>query len=369
MRAVLFSGQSGQVELADVDLDGPGPGEVRVQIAATGVCHSDLHIIRNEWSALPVPMVLGHEGSGVVTECGPGVTELAVGDHVVLSWVAPCYECRNCLAGHEARCSVAMNLVAPGGVLQDGTSRISHGGRRIYHYQGVSSFAEEAIVPASGAIRVRKDAPLEELCLIGCAIATGVGAVKNTAKVREGSTVVVIGCGGVGLSVVQGARMAGASRIVAVDVHTSKTALAMKLGATDEIDATAHDPVEALRDLIGDGVDYAFDAFGRTATTEQAIQMLGLGGAAVVVGLPAAGARASFEPLVLAEADQQILGSNYGSVRPAIDFPDLVDRYMDGELKIDEMVSARRPLADAADALAELATGTSLRTLLIPGQN
>lgn len=368
MRAVLFSGNSGKVEVADVDLAKPGPGEVRVKIAATGVCHSDLHIIRNEWP-LPVPMVLGHEGSGVVTELGPGVTDLEIGDHVVLSWVAPCYECRYCQSGHEARCTVAMNLVAPGGVLYDGSSRISRDGETIYHYQGVSSFAEEAIVPASGAIRVRKDAPLDVICLIGCAIATGVGAVTNTAKVEEGATVVVIGCGGVGLSVVQGARIAGASRIVAVDIQPEKTALALTLGATDAIDAANTEPVAALRELLPDGADYVFDAIGKIATTEQAIGMLGLGGAAVVVGLPAAGAKASFEPLALAEADQRILGSNYGSVRPAIDIPKLVDRYMDGELKIDELVTARRPLEEAAAALDELATGASLRTLLIPGQN
>jgi S-(hydroxymethyl)glutathione dehydrogenase / alcohol dehydrogenase len=365
MRAVLFSGTSGEVEVADVDLDGPGPGEVRVRIAATGVCHSDLHIIRNEWP-LPIPMVLGHEGSGVVTELGSGVTDLEIGDHVVLSWVAPCNECRYCLAGQEARCTVAMNLVATDGVLHDGTSRIHRDGETLFHYQGVSSYAAEAIVPASGAIRVRKDAPLDVICLVGCAIATGVGAVTNTAKVEKDATVVVIGCGGVGLSVVQGARMAGASRIVAVDVQPQKTALALTLGATDAIDASSTDPVAALREILPDGADYAFDAIGKIATTEQAIAMLGMGGAAVVVGLPEAGAKASFEPLALAEADQRILGSNYGSVRPAIDFPRLVDQYMAGELKIDELVSARRPLEEASQALEELATGASLRTLLIP---
>lgn len=368
MRAVLFSGTSGEVEVADVDLDGPGPGEVRVKIAATGVCHSDLHIIRNEWP-LPVPMVLGHEGSGVVTELGSGVTDLEIGDHVVLSWVAPCNECRYCKSGHEARCTVAMTLVAPHGVLHDGTSRLRRDGEKIYHYQGVSSFADEVVVPASGAIRVRKDAPLDVICLIGCAIATGVGAVTNTARVEKGATVAVIGCGGVGLSVVQGARMAGAGRIVAIDVQPQKTTLALTLGATDAIDASQTDPVSALRELISDGVDYAFDAIGKIETTEQAIAMLGLGGAAVVVGLPKAGATASFEPLALAEADQRILGSNYGSVRPAIDFPVLVEKYMTGELKIDELVSARRPLSEAAEALAELATGASLRTLLIPDQH
>jgi len=220
-----------------------------------------------------------------VTATGPGVSGLAEGDHVVLSWVAPCGQCRYCRAGREARCQVAATIVAPGGTMPDGTTRLSRHGETVYHYLGVSSFAEEAVVPASGAIKIRDDAPLEVIALVGCAVATGAGAVTNTAAVEPGAQVAVIGCGGVGLS---------------------------------------------------------------------------------VVGLPPAGARASFEPLVLAEADQRILGSNYGSVRPAIDIPALVDRYLDGQLKLDEMVSARRPLEAAQASLDDLEAGQALRTLLIP---
>lgn len=365
MKAVVFSSESGSVEYVDVDLSAPKAGEVRVRIAAAGVCHSDLHVRRGEW-IVPTPLVMGHEGAGVVTEVGPGVTHLTVGDHVVLSWVAACGKCRYCLSGHEARCEVAAHIVAPNGVLQDGTSRLTQNGEPLFHYLGVSSFAEEVVVPASGAIKVRDDAPLDVIALVGCAVATGVGAVTNTARVEPGATVAVIGCGGVGLSVIQGARLAGASRIIAVDIRPEKTALAMKLGATDEIDASRVDAVEALMQLLPDGVDYAFDAIGNTKTTEQAIQMLGLGGAAVIVGLPPSGAKASFEPLVLAEADQRILGSNYGSVRPSIDIPALVDRYMDGDLDLESMVSARRPLSEAKAALDELNAGIALRTLLIP---
>ena len=251
-------------------------------------------------------------------------------------------------------------------MLSDGTSRLSLRGRRISHYLGVSSFAEYAVVPASGAVKVRTDAPLDVIALVGCAVATGVGAVMNTAAVEPGSAVAVIGCGGVGLSVVQGARLAGAARIVAIDVRTEKTALALALGATDEIDASAADPVIAVQDLLPGGVDYAFDAIGLIATTEQAIRMLALGGAAVIVGLPPSGAKASFEPLLLAEADQRILGSNYGSVRPAVDIPALVDRFMGGELRLHELISARAPLESAAAALDDLEAGHALRTLLIP---
>jgi S-(hydroxymethyl)glutathione dehydrogenase / alcohol dehydrogenase len=365
MKAIVFRDPATAIEVADVDLAAPKAGEVRVKIAAAGVCHSDLHVKRGEWDA-PAPMVMGHEGSGVVVELGEGVTSLAVGDHVVLSWVPPCGECRYCRSGHEARCQVAATVVAPKGVLYDGTSRLSKDGEMLHHYLGVSSFAEEVVVPASGAIKVRDDAPLDVIAVVGCAVATGVGAVLNTAAVEPGSTLAVIGCGGVGLNVVQGARLAGAERIIAIDVLPGKTHLAMQFGATDRIDASGGDVVEQLFELLPDGVDYAFDAIGRTSTTEQAIRMLGLGGAAVIVGLPPTGAKASFEPLVLAEADQRILGSNYGSVRPSIDIPALVDRYMDGQLKLDPLISAHRPLAEAAEAFADLETGEALRTLLIP---
>lgn len=365
MRAIVFRDPHSPIEQVDVDLAPPKAGEVRVRIAAAGVCHSDLHVKRGEWDA-PAPLVMGHEGSGVVVELGDGETTLAVGDHVVLSWVPPCGECRYCRAGHEARCQKVATVVAPLGVLYDGTSRLSRDGELLHHYLGVSSFAEEVVVPASGAVKVRDDAPLDLIAVVGCAVATGVGAVLNTAAVEPGSTVAVIGCGGVGLNVVQGAALAGAERIVAVDVIADKIRMATQFGATDCIDASQADPVEQLRSLISDGVDYAFDAIGRTSTTEQAIRMLGLGGAAVIVGLPPTGARASFEPLVLAEADQRILGSNYGSVRPSIDIPALVDRYMEGQLKLDPLISGRRPLDEAAQALDDLDSGGALRTLLIP---
>lgn len=370
MKAVIFREPDSPVEVADVDLEPPRAGEIKVKIAAAGVCHSDLHVKQGDWPA-PAPMVMGHEGSGIVTELGEGVTSFAIGDHVVLSWVPPCGECRFCVQGREARCQKVATIVAPQGVLFDGTSRLStktaEGNEEsLHHYLGVSSFAEETVVPASGAIKVRDDAPLDAIAVVGCAVATGVGAVMNTAAVEPGSTVAVIGCGGVGLNVVQGARLAGAERIIAIDIRPEKTGMALQFGATDQIDASVTDAVDQLFDLIPDGVDYAFDAIGRTATTEQAIRMLGLGGAAVIVGLPPTGATAAFEPLVLAEADQRILGSNYGSVRPSIDIPALVDRYMDGQLKLDPLISGRCSLDEAAHALDELEAGGVLRTLLIP---
>ncbi|MFV8138818.1 alcohol dehydrogenase catalytic domain-containing protein [Mycolicibacterium senegalense] len=285
IQAAVLDG-NGTISIEHVDLAAPGPGEVRVQIAAAGVCHSDLHVTTGAWD-VPAPVVLGHEGSGVVTAVGTGVDDLQPGDHVVLSWVPGCGECRACQAGRPAQCSLVASVVATGGTLYDGTTRLSNERGPIHHYLGVSSYAEQVVVPRSGAIKVRKDAPLEDIAIVGCAIATGVGAVRNTAGVQPDSTVAVIGCGGVGLACVQGARLAGASRIVAVDVVAEKLDLARKLGATDTVDASAvPDVVAALHEVLPDGYDYVFDAIGKIATTEQAIAALGLGGAAVIVGLP-----------------------------------------------------------------------------------
>lgn len=365
IQAAVLDG-NGTISIEHVDLAAPGPGEVRVRIAAAGVCHSDLHVTTGAWD-VPAPVVLGHEGSGVVTAVGADVDDLEPGDHVVLSWVPGCGECRACQAGRPAQCSLVASVVATGGTLYDGTTRLSNERGQIHHYLGVSSYAEQVVVPRSGAIKVRKDAPLEDIAIVGCAIATGVGAVRNTADVQPDSTVAVIGCGGVGLACIQGARLAGASRIVAVDVVAEKLDLARKLGATDTVDAsTVEDVVAALREVLPDGYDYIFDAIGKIATTEQAIAALGLGGAAVIVGLPPAGERASFDPLALAEADQRILGSNYGSAVPERDIPQLVDEVMAGNLDLASMISGRRPLAEAAAALDDLASGHALRQLLIP---
>jgi S-(hydroxymethyl)glutathione dehydrogenase/alcohol dehydrogenase len=364
MKAVVYRGNGARAECLKVDLAPPKAGEVEVEIAAAGVCHSDLHVVRGEWD-VPAPLVLGHEGAGIVTTVGEGVEGLAPGDHVILSWVPNCGECRYCLAGRPAQCRAAATITAPLGVLFDGTSRLSISGEPLHHYLAVSSFAERAVVPASGAIKVRDDAPLDTVALIGCAVATGVGSVQNTAGVPAGATVAVIGCGGVGLSCVQGARLAGAARIVAVDLVPHKLELAQQLGATDLVEGGAG-AVERLREILPDGADFVFDAIGKTETTEQAIESLALGGAAVIVGLPPTGSVARFDPLVLAEADQKILGSNYGSVDAHRDIPVLVDRYMAGELELDALISGRRPLAEAPDALEELARGQVLRQLLVP---
>jgi S-(hydroxymethyl)glutathione dehydrogenase/alcohol dehydrogenase len=364
VKATVFDGVS--VEIADILLAPPGPGEVLVDIAAAGVCHSDLHVMRREWK-VPLPLVMGHEGSGVVAAIGEGVTTLKVGDHVVLSWVPNCGKCRYCLLGRPAQCQLVAEVVASQGLLYDKTSRLSRNGKMIHHYLGVSSFAEQAVVPESGAIKVRSDAPLDLIAIIGCAIATGVGAVRNTAKMPRGATTAVIGCGGVGLAVIQGARLEGASVIVAVDISEQKLEIAKKLGATHTLLVTPSiDVPNTLKEIVPAGLDYIFDAIGKIQTTEQSIQALGLGGSAVIVGLPQMGQSARFDPLSLAEADQRILGCNYGSSIPTRDIPRLVDELMQGDLDLESMISARRPLGEAESALKDLAAGTALRQLLLP---
>jgi S-(hydroxymethyl)glutathione dehydrogenase/alcohol dehydrogenase len=288
------------------------------------------------------------------------VDDLAVGDHVVLSWVPQCGECRQCRAGRPWQCELVAEVVAPGGVLHDGTSRWGGG---LHHYLGVSSFAERVVVPRSGAIRIREDAPLDLVAVVGCAVATGVGSVLNTAAVPEGATVAVIGCGGVGLSVVQGARLAGASRIVAVDVSAAKLDTARRFGATDVIDATSDDPVAAILDLLG-GVDFAFEALGREQTVRQAWNSLDVGGEAVVVGLMKHGATLTLDadPLV---NEQRLRGCYFGSAHLARDVPALVERYLEGELLLDELISERVALNDLDGAFERLRNGEGARNVVI----
>ncbi|MBE2320651.1 alcohol dehydrogenase catalytic domain-containing protein [Solirubrobacter sp. CPCC 204708] len=350
MKAAVLRAPGASVEITAVPLHEPRAGEVEVTIAAAGVCHSDLHVVRGEWD-VPTPVVLGHEGSGVVSKLGEDVTDLEIGDHVILSWVPQCEHCRYCVSGRPWQCEVVANVVAPNGVLLDGTSRWGDG---FHHYLGVSSFAERVVVPRSGAIKIRRDVPLDVVAIVGCAVATGLGAVRNTAGVPPEATVGVIGCGGVGLSVIQGARLAGASRIVACDINPAKLEVATKVGATETVSDAAE-----LSDL-----DFVFDAIGRIETTEAAIAALALGGAAVIVGLPPAGKTARFDPLALAEANQRILGSNYGSIDPQQDIPWIIDLYKAEMLDLDTLISGRRPLEEAADALEDLAAGRTLRTLL-----
>src|SRR5579863_758054 len=364
----------GEFDIEEIELDPPQPGEVLVEIAACGLCGSDLHVI-DGLIPEPMPLVLGHEAAGTVVALGQGVTHLTSGDHVVLSIVPSCGQCRACRSGRSNLCEVAGRMAATG-TLADGTARLHLAGERLHHFNSVSSFASHAVVPASGAIRIDKDIDLELAALLSCAVTTGVGAVLNTAAVPAGATVAVIGCGGVGLSVVQGARIAGASCIIAIDTRPNSLELARTLGATDVLQAQGAaseskeeafaNLVQAVRDLTNGGVDFAFEAYGSPSTIEQAWAMTAVGGASVVVGLPPKGSVASLDPWGFI-CEKRVLGCFMGSADPARDIPRLVELADRGELRLDALATDRVGLRDLAKAVDATRSGRGIRYLVIPG--
>ena len=356
--AVLYEFEQPLV-VEELELDPPKAGEVLVRMAASGVCHSDLHVIQGIHPT-ELPVVLGHEGAGIVEEVGEGVADLVPGDHVLLSWLPYCGRCRQCVRGRPNRCE---NVAWYDATMEDGTCRFHRNGLRIHHYN-TSSFAERSVVPARTAIRVDAELPLTELALLGCAVMTGVGAVLNTARVRPGDTVAVVGCGGVGLSVVQGARIAGATTIVAVDVVPSKLELARELGATQTVDASAGDPVEAVRELVPGGVDHAFEALGRTQTIETTLGLTGRGGQAVLIGMAPPGARVQLDALTLTLEERCVRGSWYGSCVPLRDFPLLVEFYRDGRLRLDPLI-ATCTLDEVNDAFRRMEAGETARSVIV----
>jgi S-(hydroxymethyl)glutathione dehydrogenase/alcohol dehydrogenase len=349
------------LRVEEVELEPPRAGEVLVRYAASGVCHSDLHAAQGVHPT-PLPAILGHEGAGVVEAVGAGVTDVAPGDGVVLSWLPSCGRCRWCAQGRPTQCERL--AWSDAGTMRDGTTRFRAGGEPIHHFTG-SSFAEAAVVPADTAIPVGDDLPLERLALLGCAVTTGVLAVLRTAAVPPGATVAVVGCGGVGLNVVQGARIAGASRIVAVDRVPAKLSLARTLGATDAVDASAGDPRAAVSDLVPGGVDYAFEAIGRPDTIELATRVLGRCGTAVLVGKAPPDARVPIDALTVTMREQRILGCWYGTSRPALDIPLLVDLVRQGRLALDPLVGATCGLDGIDEAFRRMERGDVARTLVV----
>jgi S-(hydroxymethyl)glutathione dehydrogenase / alcohol dehydrogenase len=364
MQAAVFREPGQPVEVCDVELEPPHAGEALVRIAACGVCASDLHVVDGDLPE-PVPLVLGHEASGVVVDIGPGVQRVGVGDHVVLALVPSCGKCAACLRGRPNFCELGGRMAATG-TLADGSSRLSIRGETLHHFNSVSSFAEYAVVPESVAVPIRRDVPLDVAALFGCAVLTGWGAVTRTAGVEEGASVAVWGCGGVGLSAVQAARLAGARPIVAVDVRPEKLELAERLGATATVQARpTADTARRVRHLAGGGgVDYAFEAIGREETIREAWNAVRPGGTAVVIGLPPKGSTLTIDTWGFIN-EKTLKGCYLGSVRLDEDVPRLVDLYAAGELRLDELVSDRIALAGLPQAFERLRAGEALRQLVV----
>ncbi|WP_217567521.1 Zn-dependent alcohol dehydrogenase [Streptomyces sp. GbtcB7] len=347
MRGVIFDGKRTQV-VDDLEIRDPGPGEVQVAISAAGLCHSDLSVVDGT-IPFPVPVVLGHEGAGVVEAVGAGVGHVRPGDHVALSTLANCGACAECDRGRPTMCRKAIGMPR---------QPFARGGRPLYQFASNSAFAERTVVKAVQVVRIPKDIPLPSAALIGCGVLTGVGAVLNRARVDRGDTVLVIGTGGIGLNVLQGARIAGALKIVAVDANPAKEAVARRFGATHFLTST-----EAVKDILPAGADHAFECVGRVELIRQAIDLLDRHGQAVLLGVPPATAEASF--LVSSMyLDKSILGCRYGSSRPQRDIALYADLYREGRLLLDELVTQTYPVEDFDKAAQDAEGGRVARAVL-----
>ncbi|MGQ0520915.1 MAG: Zn-dependent alcohol dehydrogenase [Actinomycetota bacterium] len=365
VRAAVLTQVGQPLEIrTDVEVEAPHAGEVLVRVAASGVCHSDLSA-RSGVMMMQTPAVLGHEGAGVVEAVGPGVTSVQPGDHVLVCWVPQCGQCFFCLRGEGHLCEQATVTMASGGLL-DGTTRFRSGGGHLYQMAATGTFAEVVVVPETGVVPLPGDLDLTVAALLGCSVLTGVGAALRTASVGAGDTVAVVGCGGVGLNVVQGARIAGAGRIIAVDTNPAKLDLAVRFGATHAVDAGAGDAVSGVMALTGQrGVDVGFEVVGLQRTIDQTITMTRRGGQAVLVGVPAMDvtvAIPAFFGLVL--ASKTVRGCWYGSSNPRRDVPVLLEHYLGGRLLLDELVSRRITLDEVNDALDGMETGDAARSVI-----
>jgi S-(hydroxymethyl)glutathione dehydrogenase / alcohol dehydrogenase len=337
MRAAVLMKINAPLEIVDLEQEPPRAGEVRVRVKAAGVCMSDWHIMNGDWP-LPLPMVLGHEAAGVVLENGPGVDRVKPGDHVIFSFRPNCGRCRYCCSGQTVLC-IGHNDT-PRWRMYDGSARLKLNGGPVNQMARIGTFSEEVVCPAEQVVKIRNDLPFTHGAIIGCSVATGIGAVIRHARVPAGSSVLVIGCGGVGLNVVQGARLAGANPIIACDLRDNKLAYAQQFGATHTINASAGNVVEAVRAITGGlGADTAFDAIGSEQTALQVIDAVAPGGRAVLVGIPAFSTRVPINPSQLIYGEKVISATYYGSVRPAIDFPLLADLDLDKMINLDDLIS------------------------------
>jgi S-(hydroxymethyl)glutathione dehydrogenase/alcohol dehydrogenase len=365
-KAAVLTGIDQPLEIRDdVETEAPHANEVKVRMAASGVCHSDLSMQNGTIFAGNPPIVLGHEGAGVIEEVGPGVTKLAPGDHVVISWVPQDGTCFYCLRGQPQLCETANTAMATGGLL-DGTTRMTSQGAPLPQMAASGTFSEVTVVPETGAVKVPADFDLKLAALIGCGVLTGAGAAMNTARIRQGDTVAVVGCGGVGLNVIQGARIAGAADIIAVDMNETKLSLAKQFGATTTVNASQGDPVSQVMSMTAErGADVAFEVIGLQQTIDQTITMARRGGQAILVGVPKMDAMINipaFFGLVLQE--KTIKGCWYGSSDVQRDVPKLVDLYRKGQLKLDELVSRTITLDQVNEAFDDMKTGEVARSVI-----
>jgi S-(hydroxymethyl)glutathione dehydrogenase/alcohol dehydrogenase len=359
MRGAVVDTVPGTPTIRDVEIDGPGIGEVLVRVAACGVCHSDIHALHGVGMVHPTPFVMGHEPAGVVEAVGPGIRHLRPGDHVVACLSVYCGHCKNCVTGKSYRCFTD-EFTRPA----DAAPRLKDREGPVQQFVGLGGFADSMLVSQHHLVKIDDALPLSRACLLGCGVLTGVGAALNTAQVSPGSTVAVIGCGGVGLSVIQGARLAYADRIIAVDVDDEKLELARRSGATDVVNGARDEPVMAVQTLTGGGVDFAFEAIGRAATIQQAIAMTAFGGLFTSVGIVDTSAELSFTGLDLLmgkRIQQSLMGSN----RFAADIPLLVDHALAGRLDLEAMVSSERTLDDLPSTLEDLEAGKILGRAVI----
>ena len=354
------------LEVTEIDVEGPKQGEVLVRMVATGVCHTDAFTLSGEDPEGIFPAVLGHEGGGVVEEVGAGVTSVKAGDHVIPLYTPECGQCSFCTSGKTNLCQ-AIRLTQGQGLMPDGSSRFSLNGETLYHYMGTSTFSEYSVMPEISVAKINQQAPLDKVCLLGCGITTGIGAVLNTAKVEAGASVAVFGLGGIGLSVVQGAVMAGASRILAVDLNEDKFEMARMLGATDFVNPSKYDrPIqEVIVDLTDGGVDYSFECIGNTNVMRAALECCHKGwGESVIIGVAGAGQEISTRPFQLVTG-RVWRGTAFGGVRGRSELPGYVENYMAGKINIDDMVTHTMGLEDINTAFDLMHGGESIRSVVI----
>ena len=350
-----------------VQLDGPKAGEVMVEVKATGICHTDEFTLSGADPEGLFPAILGHEGAGVVIETGPGVTGLKKGDHVIPLYTPECRQCKSCLSQKTNLCT-SIRATQGQGLMPDGTSRFSLNGERVFHYMGTSTFANYTVLPEIALAKVREDAPFDKICYIGCGVTTGIGAVINTAKVEPGANVAVFGLGGIGLNVIQGARMAGADRIVGIDINPAKQPLAENFGMTDFVNPkeVGNDKVvEAIVDITGGGADYSFECIGKVEVMRQALECCHRGwGESIIIGVAGAGQEIATRPFQLVTG-RVWRGTAFGGARGRTDVPKIVDWYMEGKINIDDLITHTMPLEDINSAFDLMHAGESIRSVVI----